>query len=119
VAKLSVTAKNRRALWITFGLIFTYFLVEFVGGLWTNSFALLANATHITPQDDQDFTKRLFTPIPLEGVAYLSRTKWPISKGVPAVAGEYQLDIERGDREQPDTEEGTGVRRFSRGDGGD
>ncbi len=33
----------------------------------------------LTPQDDQDFTKRLFTPIPLEGVVYLSKTTWPIS----------------------------------------
>lgn len=33
----------------------------------------------LTPQDDQEFTKRLFTPIPLEGVVYLSRTTWPIS----------------------------------------
>lgn len=32
-----------------------------------------------TPQDDQDFTKRLFTPIPLDGVVYLSKTTWPIS----------------------------------------
>lgn len=33
----------------------------------------------MTPQDDQDFTKRLFTPIPLDGVVYLSKTTWPIS----------------------------------------
>lgn len=31
----------------------------------------------LTPQDDQDFTKRLFTPIPLEGILYLSKTTWP------------------------------------------
>lgn len=33
----------------------------------------------LTPQDDQEFTKRLFTPIPLEGLIYLSRTTWPTS----------------------------------------
>jgi len=33
----------------------------------------------LSPQDDQDFTKRLFTPIPLDGVVYLSKTTWPIS----------------------------------------
>lgn len=33
----------------------------------------------MTPQDDQDFTKRLFTPIPLDGVVYLSKTTWPTS----------------------------------------
>lgn len=44
---ISVTAKNRRALWITFGLTFTYFLVEVVGGLVTNSLALLADAAHM------------------------------------------------------------------------
>ena len=29
--------------------------------------------------DDEDFTRRLFTPISLEGTAYLSKTTWPIS----------------------------------------
>lgn len=43
----SVTAKNRRSLWIVFGLTFTYFLVEVVGGLLTNSLALLADAAHM------------------------------------------------------------------------
>ena len=32
-----------------------------------------------TPMDDEEFTRRLFTPISLDGVAYLSRTTWPIS----------------------------------------
>lgn len=44
---LSVTAKNRQSLWIVFGLTFTYFIVEVVGGLWTNSLALLADAAHM------------------------------------------------------------------------
>lgn len=30
-----------------------------------------------TPQDDQDFTRRLFTPLSLESVASLSKTTWP------------------------------------------
>ena len=30
-------------------------------------------------KDDQDFTKRLFTPIPLDGIVYLSKTTWPIT----------------------------------------
>jgi hypothetical protein len=30
-----------------------------------------------SPQDDQDFTRRLFTPISLESVATLSKTTWP------------------------------------------
>src|SRR5947199_9322889 len=30
-----------------------------------------------TPQDDQDFTRRLFTPISLEAIASLSKTTWP------------------------------------------
>lgn len=30
-----------------------------------------------TPQDDQEFTRRLFTPIALEGIASLSKTTWP------------------------------------------
>ncbi len=45
--------------------------------------ATLSRATRPTlsyvPLDDQEFTKRLFTPISLEGVAYLSKTTWPIS----------------------------------------
>lgn len=44
---LSVTARNRRSLWITFGLTFTYLFVEVVGGLLTNSLALLADAAHM------------------------------------------------------------------------
>lgn len=31
------------------------------------------------PMDDQEFTRRLFTPISLEGVAYVGRTTWPLS----------------------------------------
>lgn len=30
-----------------------------------------------TPQDDQDFTKRLFTPLSLEALTSLSKTTWP------------------------------------------
>ena len=45
--QLSVTAKNRWSLWIVFGLTFTYFVVEVVGGLVTNSLALLADAAHM------------------------------------------------------------------------
>jgi len=43
----SGTTKNRRLLWITFGLTFTYFCVEVVGGVLTNSLALLADALHM------------------------------------------------------------------------
>ncbi len=32
-----------------------------------------------TPLDDEEFTRRLFTPISLNGAVYLSRTTWPIS----------------------------------------
>lgn len=45
--QLSVTARNRRSLWVVFGLTFTYFVVEVVGGLFTNSLALLADAAHM------------------------------------------------------------------------
>lgn len=45
--QLSVTAKNRRSLWFVFGLTLTYFVVEVVGGLLTNSLALLADAAHM------------------------------------------------------------------------
>lgn len=31
-----------------------------------------------TPEDDQDFTRRLFTPLSLDSVASLSKTTWPI-----------------------------------------
>src|SRR5262249_15493837 len=32
-----------------------------------------------TPLDDQEFTRKLFTPLPLEGVLYLAKTTWPIA----------------------------------------
>ena len=43
----SAGAQNRRALKITFALTFSYFLVEIVGGVLTNSLALLADAAHM------------------------------------------------------------------------
>lgn len=45
--ELSSGAQHRRALTVTFGLTFTYFIVEVVGGLLTNSLALLADAAHM------------------------------------------------------------------------
>ncbi len=33
----------------------------------------------LTPLDDQDFTRRLFTPMTAEGVLYLAKTSWPIA----------------------------------------
>ncbi len=44
---LSAGMQHRRALMLTFGLTFTYFIVEVVGGLLTNSLALLADAAHM------------------------------------------------------------------------
>lgn len=32
----------------------------------------------LTPLDDQEFTRKLFTPLPLDGVVYLAKTTWPI-----------------------------------------
>jgi cobalt-zinc-cadmium efflux system protein len=45
--ELSTAGQHRRALTVTFGLTFTYFIVEVVGGLLTNSLALLADAAHM------------------------------------------------------------------------
>ena len=45
--ELSATAQYRRALKITFALTFVYFCVEVVGGVLTNSLALLADAGHM------------------------------------------------------------------------
>jgi cobalt-zinc-cadmium efflux system protein len=44
---ISATGQNRRALQITFALTFFYFIVEVVGGILTNSLALLADAAHM------------------------------------------------------------------------
>jgi hypothetical protein len=33
----------------------------------------------LTPLDDQDFTRKLFTPLPLDGIIYLAKTTWPIA----------------------------------------
>lgn len=45
--ELSSGAQHRRALQITFWLTFTYFIVEIIGGVLTNSLALLADAAHM------------------------------------------------------------------------
>ncbi len=45
--ELSSAGQHRRALITTFTLTFTYFIVEVVGGLLTNSLALLADAAHM------------------------------------------------------------------------
>ena len=44
---LSAAARNRRGLLITFALTFSYFIVEVIGGILTNSLALLADAAHM------------------------------------------------------------------------
>ncbi len=33
----------------------------------------------LTPQDEGEFTRRLFTPLSLDGIIYLAKTTWPIS----------------------------------------
>jgi len=33
----------------------------------------------LTPLDDQEFTRKLFTPLPLDGLVYLAKTTWPIA----------------------------------------
>ena len=33
----------------------------------------------LTPVDDQEFTRKLFTPLPLDGIIYLAKTTWPIA----------------------------------------
>ena len=32
----------------------------------------------LTPLDDQEFTRQLFTPLPLDGLLYLTKTTWPL-----------------------------------------
>ena len=38
---------NRKALFISFGLIFAFMVIEFIGGMMTNSLALLSDAGHM------------------------------------------------------------------------
>src|SRR5262249_6134303 len=33
----------------------------------------------LTPLDDQEFTRKLFTPLTLDGILYLAKTTWPIA----------------------------------------
>src|SRR3984893_12934966 len=33
----------------------------------------------LTPLDDGEFTRKLFTPLPLDGIIYLAKTTWPIA----------------------------------------
>lgn len=69
---------------------------EFAGGLGATPFfavgsapftSVLPNATlggadrptlSLTPLDDGEFARRLFTPLSLEGLIYLAKTTWPI-----------------------------------------
>lgn len=44
---ISSTGQNRKALWVTFGLTFSFFLVELFGAFWTKSLALFADAGHM------------------------------------------------------------------------
>jgi len=44
---ISTTAKNRRGLQFTFALTFAYFIGEVMGGILTNTLALLADAAHM------------------------------------------------------------------------
>ena len=44
---LSATGQNRHGLQIVFVLTFAYFIVELIGGILTNSLALLADAAHM------------------------------------------------------------------------
>jgi cobalt-zinc-cadmium efflux system protein len=44
---LSAATENRRGLQITFGLTFTYSIIEMIGGILTGSLALLADAAHM------------------------------------------------------------------------
>lgn len=62
------------------------FLVSGDGGIFRTNvlpqaeFARASRPTlSYTPLDDEEFTRRLFTPISLQGVLYLSKTTWPIS----------------------------------------
>src|SRR4029077_15507744 len=44
---ISAAGQNRRRLQVTFGLTLVYFICGVVGGIVTNSLALLADATHM------------------------------------------------------------------------
>jgi cobalt-zinc-cadmium efflux system protein len=44
---ISAAGQNRRRLQVTFGLTLVYFIVEVIGGIVTNSLALLADAAHM------------------------------------------------------------------------
>lgn len=44
---IKANQSNSKRLWIALGLIFIYMLAEAVGGLWSNSLALLADASHM------------------------------------------------------------------------
>ena len=43
-----------------------------IGGVDRPTFSL-------TPLDDQEFTRKFFTPLPLDGLVYLAKTTWPIA----------------------------------------
>jgi cobalt-zinc-cadmium efflux system protein len=43
----SASGRNKKSLGIVFGLTLFYLIVEIIGGLWTGSLALLADAGHM------------------------------------------------------------------------
>ena len=45
--KESFAGKNKNRLWIVFGLTTLYLIAEVIGGLWTHSLALIADAGHM------------------------------------------------------------------------
>jgi hypothetical protein len=56
-----------------------------------------------TPMDDEEFTRRLFTPISLDGVAYLSNDLAYLHR-LSTLSGKPELGLQRRDRKRSDTD---------------
>lgn len=77
----SATGKNRRALWITFLLTFSFFIVEVIGAISTKSLALFADAGHMLTD--------------VAGIAFALFASW-IAQRPPSVRktyGYYRIEI--------------------------
>jgi hypothetical protein len=64
----------------------------------------------LTSLDDQDFTRKLFTPLTLDGLVYLAKTTWPISTVFRLYLEKFELGVQRPDGEWSDAQATTGHR---------
>ena len=74
--EISAAGRNKKPLMIVFCLTFFYLLVEVIGGFWTGSLALLADASAVGLADLATRSPFVFGLLRYAGVAYLLWLAW-------------------------------------------